>query len=75
MGGSLEVCCTDPMTGFYRNGMCTTGPHDHGLHTVCIHATEEFLEFSRMCGNNLSTPALLRDQINQLKREIGETVS
>ena len=57
MGGSLEVCCTDPMTGFYRNGMCTTGPHDHGLHTVCIHATEEFLEFSRMCGNDLSTPA------------------
>ena len=57
LGGSLEVCCTDPMTGFYRNGMCTTGPHDHGLHTVCIHATEEFLEFSRMCGNDLSTPA------------------
>ena len=57
MGGSLKVCCTDPMTGFYRNGMCTTGPHDQGLHTVCIHATEEFLEFSRMCGNDLSTPA------------------
>ena len=57
MGGSLGVCCTDPMTGFYRNGMCTTGPHDHGQHTVCIHATEEFLEFSRMCGKDLSTPA------------------
>ncbi len=45
------------MTGFYRNGMCTTGPHDHGLHTVCIHATKDFLEFSRAQGNDLSTPA------------------
>ena len=57
LGDQLELCCTDPMTGFYRNGMCTTGPHDHGLHTVCIKATVEFLEFSRMCGNDLSTPA------------------
>ena len=56
LGGELEVCCTDPMTGFYRTGMCTTGPEDHGLHTVCIRATEEFLEFSRSRGNALSTP-------------------
>ena len=57
LGEELELCCSDPMTGFYRNGMCTTGPHDHGLHTVCIHATDDFLEFSRARGNDLSTPA------------------
>jgi len=57
LGEELELCCSDPMTGFYRNGMCTTGPHDHGLHTVCIHATKDFLEFSRARGNDLSTPA------------------
>jgi len=45
------------MTGFYRNGYCQTGPGDTGLHTVCIEASEEFLEFSRDCGNDLSTPA------------------
>ena len=56
LGSDLEVCCTDPMTGFYRTGMCATGPGDHGLHTVCIRATEEFLEFSRSRGNDLSTP-------------------
>ena len=57
LGEELELCCRDPMTGFYRNGMCTTGPHDHGLHTVCIHAADDFLEFSRARGNDLSTPA------------------
>ena len=57
LGEELELCCSDPMTGFYRNGMCTTGPHDHGLHTVCIHATKDFLAFSRAQGNDLSTPA------------------
>ena len=56
LGGELEVCRTDPMTGFYRTGMCTTGPGDHGLHTVCIRATEEFLKFSHSRGNDLSTP-------------------
>ena len=44
------------MTGFYRDGYCRTGPGDHGMHTVCIHATEEFLEFSAAQGNDLSTP-------------------
>ena len=44
------------MTGFYRDGFCRTGPDDKGLHTVCIVATEEFLEFSRAMGNDLSTP-------------------
>ena len=57
LGDPLELCCTDPMTGFYRNGMCTTGPHDHGLHTVCVKGTGEILEFSRSRGNDLSTPA------------------
>ena len=44
------------MTGFYRDGYCRTGPGDHGLHTVCIVATREFLDFSQAAGNDLSTP-------------------
>ena len=44
------------MTGFYRDGYCRTGPGDHGMHTVCIVATDEFLEFSAAEGNDLSTP-------------------
>ena len=56
LGGELQCCCTSPVTGFYRNGYCQTGPGDVGLHTVCIEATEEFLNFSRECGNDLSTP-------------------
>ena len=57
LGEMLELCCSDPMTGFYRNGMCATGPDDHGLHTVCVRVTDVFLEFSRSRGNDLSTPA------------------
>lgn len=45
-----------PITGFYRTGFCHTGPNDFGVHTVCIEATEEFLEFSQRVGNDLSTP-------------------
>ena len=56
LGGELQGCSTDPMTGFYRNGMCSTGPGDHGLHVVCVRLTNEFLEFSRANGNDLSTP-------------------
>lgn len=56
LGGELKVCCTDPMTGFYRDGFCRTGPEDTGSHTVCILATDEFLEFSKVAGNDLSTP-------------------
>jgi uncharacterized protein (DUF2237 family) len=44
------------MTGFYRDGYCRTGPGDHGMHTVCVVATEEFLAFSAEQGNDLSTP-------------------
>lgn len=55
-GEALSQCCVDPMTGFYRDGFCHTGPHDHGVHTVCAVVTEEFLRFSREAGNDLSTP-------------------
>ena len=56
LGTSLEPCSTDPMTGFFRDGCCRTGPDDHGSHTVCVLTTAEFLEFSRSRGNDLSTP-------------------
>lgn len=55
-GHPLEPCSMDPLTGFYRDGCCTTGVEDVGMHTVCIIADEEFLEFSRSRGNDLSTP-------------------
>lgn len=56
LGGELQVCCTDPMTGFFRDGFCRTGPEDAGRHTVCIVATDEFLAYSKSAGNDLSTP-------------------
>jgi uncharacterized protein (DUF2237 family) len=56
LGGDLESCCTSPMTGFYRDGYCKTGPQDQGRHTVCIVTTAEFLEYSKAAGNDLSTP-------------------
>lgn len=56
LGGELRSCCTDPMTGFYRDGYCRTGPDDTGRHTVCILATDEFLAYSKAAGNDLSTP-------------------
>ena len=56
LGGVLEPCSTAPMTGFYRNGCCETGPEDQGSHTVCAIMTAEFLAFSRSRGNDLSTP-------------------
>lgn len=56
MGTPLKPCCMDPMTGFYRDGYCRTGPGDHGVHVVCAEMTEEFLEFSKARGNDLSTP-------------------
>ena len=56
LGGKLLPCCFSPMTGFYRDGYCRTGPGDYGLHTVCIEATAEFLAFRRAAGNGLSTP-------------------
>lgn len=56
LGGPLAVCCTSPMTGFYRTGCCETGSEDVGSHTVCTRVTTEFLEFSQSVGNDLSTP-------------------
>jgi elongation factor Ts len=56
LGGPLECCCLRPLTGFYRDGYCRTGPGDVGLHTVCVEVTDEFLAFSRARGNDLSTP-------------------
>jgi len=55
-GSPLEPCGTDPVTGFYRDGTCTTGPQDVGLHAVCAVMTEEFLDYQRRIGNDLSTP-------------------
>ena len=56
LGGELEPCSTQPMTGFYRDGCCNTGREDAGLHLVCAEMTDEFLAFSKSCGNDLSTP-------------------
>ena len=56
LGEDLDVCCTSPMTGFYRNGCCETGAEDVGVHTVCALVTEDFLTFSKEAGNDLSTP-------------------
>ena len=55
-GGDLAPCSTDPMTGFFRNGCCDTGPMDAGSHTVCAVMTAEFLAHSKYLGNDLSTP-------------------
>ena len=56
LGGPLEPCGTDPMTGFYRDGCCTSGPEDVGAHTVCAVMTEQFLQHQQAVGNDLSTP-------------------
>jgi len=56
LGETLQQCSSRPLTGFYRDGCCNTGKEDAGLHTVCIEVTEEFLEFSKAKGNDLSTP-------------------
>jgi uncharacterized protein (DUF2237 family) len=56
LGGELVDCSHDPITGFYRDGCCNTGPEDVGVHTVCVEATETFLAFSFGAGNDLSTP-------------------
>jgi len=56
LGGALELCGMDPMTGFYRDGCCNTGPEDLGSHTICAVVTAEFLDHQRGIGNDLSTP-------------------
>lgn len=56
LGGQLLTCSNDPVTGFWRTGCCDTGEDDVGQHTVCAEVTQEFLEFSKVSGNDLSTP-------------------
>lgn len=56
LGGTLETCSMDPVTGFFRNGACDTCAQDSGSHTVCAVMTAEFLAFSKYVGNDLSTP-------------------
>lgn len=55
-GEDLVPCGMDPITGFYRDGCCDTGPEDRGSHTVCVAVTNEFLSYTRSVGNDLSTP-------------------
>ena len=56
LGGELEPCSFDPVTGFHRDGYCRTGGVDAGFHAICAVMTEEFLAFSKSVGNDLSTP-------------------
>jgi uncharacterized protein len=56
LGGALASCGTEPLTGFFRDGCCRTGPEDRGSHTVCAVVTAEFLEHQQRIGNDLSTP-------------------
>ncbi len=56
LGGPLAVCGNDPVTGFFRDGCCHTGPEDRGSHTVCAVVTAEFLEHQQGIGNDLTTP-------------------
>ena len=56
LGTALKLCCDNPVTGFYRNGFCQTGKQDVGSHVVCAIVTQEFLDFSKSRGNDLTTP-------------------
>jgi uncharacterized protein len=56
LGGTLELCSADPLTGYFRDGCCRTGAGDYGVHVVCVQVTAEFLRFAGANGNDLSTP-------------------
>lgn len=56
LGEPLVPCSFEPLTGWFRDGCCETGPNDRGRHIVCAVMTDEFLAFSKACGNDLSTP-------------------
>ena len=56
IGTILQPCSLDPMTGWYRDGCCRTGGGDHGVHVVCVRLTDDFLEFSKKRGNDLTSP-------------------
>lgn len=58
LGGELELCGMDPLTGFFRDGCCSTGPEDLGSHTICAVVSVEFLDHQRNIGNDLITPML-----------------
>lgn len=57
LGEKLELCCSSPVTGFYRDGFCQTGDRDIGIHVICAEVTAEFLAFTKAQGNDLGTPA------------------
>jgi len=57
LGGNLELCCSSPVTGFYRDGFCQTGDRDIGVHVICAEVTDEFLDYTKAQGNDLRTPA------------------
>lgn len=61
LGDELQNCCRSPLTGYYRDGFCSTGAGDVGIHVVCAQVTAEFLEFSKAQGNDLVTPMPLYD--------------
>jgi hypothetical protein len=61
LGGPLESCSTDPLTGFFRDGCCRSGPADVGSHTICAVVSAEFLEYQQRIGNDLSSPMLQFD--------------
>jgi uncharacterized protein (DUF2237 family) len=56
LGGELKPCSVSPLTGFFRDGCCNTCTQDVGSHTICVEVTQDFLEYSRFVGNDLSTP-------------------
>jgi len=56
LGGELELCCSDPVTGYFRDGFCNTDQTDHGTHVVCARMTEAFLAFTKARGNDLTRP-------------------
>ncbi len=56
LGTALQTCCTNPLTGFYRDGKCNTGPEDVGKHTICVELSDEFLKHQQKIGNDLITP-------------------
>ena len=56
LGTLLESCCSDPMTGYFRDGLCRTMPQDTGTHVVCAIMTDAFLKFTKLNGNDLTTP-------------------
>ena len=70
LGEPLEICGEEPMTGYFREGSCRTDKNDYGSHTVCAFVTEEFLEFSKIRGNDLKTP---RPELNFVGLKEGDS--